>query len=772
LNRAKTHYPVAALFLLLFALTTPVRADSPRHVLLVLTDRLTWSDMAQVSASVKGTVGLMSPGRPLGPDPVASLYATVGAGDSVAAGDVSEGLLCRALHAASKRVAVIGDADGDDTGMYRPVLHVIPTPDIALFGRSACTDTEPLAPGGRLINPGLMALLTVQTLSGNHLVVVHLGDMERLEREDKAGFLLPAAYRTHRRVAVGAVAAYLNDVTSALAVPSAPSTHLILVGAAPVRAWDHLTPIVVADINSHAAQDSKVGDFYSSGGTRFDDTRGEPGTRLLTLFPLKEGTGVRDVLTSPTTHTPGLIAARDIAPTILTALGVPIPIQMTGAAVRSVATDRRGASKDLTRLDRITTLDQQVQTPVFWVFGFVGGFVVFISLGLFAIGKKVDGPVLRYALRVLTAWPLALLLASVFDPTSVGAYLGWIGLLSMVIGFLPSPTVIVFVTSVAVVIDAFFGSPLVARSILSGYALSGIRFYGIGNEYMGVLIGGALMAPVVFTPPPGFATPLPLSREGGFWRTLNRFFRQAERQDEGRKGVRRSQSLPQEAPTQDKETHRSVKTIVAGTPLPLGEGTGVRVGRRGLFLWFALVTFVLSFPAFGAKAGGAITATATFLFAWWELHGKRITVARMVGAIALGFAVVIVWGIVARLMGLTPTHIDAAVDALAAGRFGYIIGVTWRKIGLALRIILHPGTMVGIAALVGFGVFIKTLLGDRLRALWGRSPSFAAVVRAGLRGCVVALLFNDSGVIAAILIVTSLMMPIVYALFTAGSEVN
>lgn len=52
---------------------------------------------------------------------------------------------------------------------------------------------------------------------------------------------------------------------------------------------------------------------------------------------------------------------------------------------------------------------------------------------------------------------------------------------------------VALVTILVIILDAFFGQPLVKFSLFSSYPLQGLRFYGIGNEYMGVLIGLALL---------------------------------------------------------------------------------------------------------------------------------------------------------------------------------------------------------------------------------------------------------------------------------------
>ena len=46
---------------------------------------------------------------------------------------------------------------------------------------------------------------------------------------------------------------------------------------------------------------------------------------------------------------------------------------------------------------------------------------------------------------------------------------------------------------VTVTLDLLCGQPLLKGSLLSGYPLSGIRFYGIGNEYLGAISGFLLL---------------------------------------------------------------------------------------------------------------------------------------------------------------------------------------------------------------------------------------------------------------------------------------
>ena len=200
---------------------------------------------------------------------------------------------------------------------------------------------------------------------------------------------------------------------------------------------------------------------------------------------------------------------------------------------------------------------------------------------------------------------------------------------------------------------------------------------------------------------------------------------------------------------------------ISDSPLP-ERGRG---GGWGLLLWFAFVTFVLSFPAFGAKAGGAVTATATFLVAWRLLQNRPVRWPHLIGSIALGFGLVFLWAALSPVLHLRRTHLETAAEALGQGRFGYIAGVSLRKIGLAVRVALHPGTLLGLLAFAGIGVVIRKLLWGQVLAYLSQRPGETAILKAGLWGCLVALLFNDSGIVAAILILQCLALMLLHGLY-------
>ena len=656
--------------LLLFFLFLAFPAHARPQVLVIFADHLTLADVTRPDLPnfafmrQNGELALMSPGLAKKPDSVAAAYASLGAGDSIGVGNKSQGLLGAALCGAGIKTALLGNDEGDDIGLYRPALLFLPAPNISGNGSPFL---DPLAPGGEREDPVRLWTATQKVLRRADLVAVDFGDLERAEQENQRGFLLPSAYAKHREQALRALDAYLGLVMSGfsgpifLVVPTPPLS--------PDGAWNSLTP------------------FFA-----FHD--GPPGS-----------------LSSDTTQTPGLVAARDLAPTLLSALAVPAPVQMTGAAVRPAA----ASFAALMRLDRLVRLNQEAQDAIFWAVGIVAGLIVFSGLGLYLAGRMHGrlGQAARYGLRLLSAWPLALLLAPQAGPHTVSEYLLTIAAAVGLLALLPSPSVIFSVTALVLVLDGLTGTRLVSNSALSEYALSGIRFYGIGNEYMGVLIGGALLAAAL----PG-------------------------------RQYRRDPALLSWA----EKVQRPPRAETAVPSL--------------LIAWFAFVTFVLSFPAFGAKAGGAVTATAAFVVAWRLLCDRPVRWTHLFGSIAFGFALVFVWALLSHWLHLRRTHLETAADALGSGRFGYIAGVSLRKMGLAVQVALHPGTLLGLLAFAGLGLILRRLLWHQVTAYLSLRPREAAILKAGLWGCLVALVFNDSGIVAAILILQCLALLLLHGLYS------
>lgn len=209
---------------------------------------------------------------------------------------------------------------------------------------------------------------------------------------------------------------------------------------------------------------------------------------------------------------------------------------------------------------------------------------------------------------------------------------------------------------VLVVLDTCAHWGMVAHSALSGYYGSGIRFYGIGNEYMGLLIGAALM------------------------------------------------SVP--------------KRFLGGV------GAGI--------------VLLLGLPMLGANAGGAMAASVAFFppskKQWWR--------------VLLPFMVVAALALLDRLQpGAAQSHIGQA-----AGRGPSAWGeIVVRKLAMNARLTVAGPTLIALAATAIGGWQLKRLFARLDEELQGR------VVQA-LWGAGAAIVFNDSGTVAALLLLAPVIV--------------
>ncbi|SKA04566.1 hypothetical protein [Selenihalanaerobacter shriftii] len=226
--------------------------------------------------------------------------------------------------------------------------------------------------------------------------------------------------------------------------------------------------------------------------------------RKLTLTILA-GKGVdRGLLTSSTTKRSGIIANVDIAPTILDSLNVKNkPIQMIGNPIYTISTSRA--------LINLKRLNDQIIKTFTWRPTLIKGFIllqiIILILAAIIILFKNRIPdflknLVEYFLIVLLVIPLFLLLSKYFISFSLYSAIGLFLLLSLGIVYLLKRVVAHEIDTVLIILNLISGlliydlwneAGLIKRSVLGYSPVIGARFYGIGNEFMGLLIGTVLI---------------------------------------------------------------------------------------------------------------------------------------------------------------------------------------------------------------------------------------------------------------------------------------
>ncbi|MFL5842602.1 MAG: hypothetical protein ACJ77Z_19315 [Thermoleophilaceae bacterium] len=212
--------------------------------------------------------------------------------------------------------------------------------------------------------------------------------------------------------------------------------------------------------------------------------------------------GIRGQLRSATTRRDGLIAATDVAPTVLDALGIPVPDDMQGQRIEGRGRADRGAVQDMT--DRLAVVTARRGDALRWI---LGSWLVLLALLCVARGRDGMRAALRIGfLAVLWLPGVALLLAALAPSRLVEAAALGLGALALgaatdrLVRWPAAPAVPAAVVFVAHTIDLASGSTLTGRSLAGPNPAGGARFFGIGNELecmlsVSVLIGtGAALA--------------------------------------------------------------------------------------------------------------------------------------------------------------------------------------------------------------------------------------------------------------------------------------
>lgn len=409
-------------------------------------------------------------------------------------------------------------------------------------------------------------------------------------------------------------------------------------------------------------------------------------------------TGRIGLLTSATTRTPGLVANIDLAPTILAHEGAaPEPGAAGHPWTVAAAAD---PIPQVRRLDHATATNQAALVPVFGVLGVVCALVAFTGLYCAAVGRSARAQ--RVAALVLFTMPLAMLLAAPLRcetvPALSAAIVAWMLVLGAVAWGMTrnrptqGPALVMAATSVAILLDAVLNLRLVQFSMFSGYQIQGIRFYGIGNEYMGVLIGSAL-----FT---------------------------------------------------------------------ISSWPGPAVLRIALL---AGALIVLGHPGLGAKAGGIIVGSAALGLGVALVRGRQPTWRALALWTAAGIAAAfsVAW-LDRTASGDVGSHLGAALAAAQVRGASHLAEIVARKLSMNLRIATNP-IMLGAAVLAAIALGVASRTPAFQNGPWSDQPARAAGFRAAGMAALVALLFNDSGAVAAIFIVGPFIMGYLHDLFALAS---
>ncbi len=443
--------------------------------------------------------------------------------------------------------------------------------------------------------------------------------------------------------------------------------------------------------------------------------------RLLAPF-IKFDAMQQGLLFSGTTRRAGLISYVDIAPTLLQHFDI-----VTDAAVQGQLIQRSKAVPEGTvpldwllqeeeRMSKVYKLRPQLLYP------FVTFEIIVLALSLAVIVLRWQRTfkwlkVLLYAVLIapftmlVMGWMVRLTSEQLIFAFVILTFMGALALFKLrpilAIGW------IAFITGVSIVLDGLYGAYGMKHSILGYDPMIGARYYGIGNEYMGILIGCSLLAGAIG-----------LDK----WMRLERTEPAALEKD--RKAMQRGLSA------------------------------------FYLLLYLFIIFYFIS-PQWGTNAGGAITATVAFGICWirmWGIHQtKRVHLLTLLTCIA-GFGLIALAGLwlVNHFLIANESeqsHIGRAFDLLMSGRMDMIANMIWRKLEMNLHLIgvsswskvLITSILIIAAVLLNPTGYFRQWQQERPYMMYG----FSAISV----GSITALIVNDSGIVAAATMIVYAAVP-------------
>ncbi|MCS6949418.1 MAG: hypothetical protein NZ520_03030, partial [bacterium] len=205
------------------------------------------------------------------------------------------------------------------------------------------------------------------------------------------------------------------------------------------------------------------------------------------------------VLTSATTRTEGVVSDVDLAPTLLQWMG--LPLRVGEHPVRVVRKDPFSTAQSLAQRYR---WNAQALIPLGAVQVLGGLLAVLVSLRQVRGGSvsRRGRLLLSVAIGLLLSLPVGTVIAPYLPASNLTLYVANILLAAAGLSLLahwgaweqPFRAYIraCALSALVLLADMMGGQQGAKFSVYSAYALSGIRFYGVGNELMGVLVGCAL----------------------------------------------------------------------------------------------------------------------------------------------------------------------------------------------------------------------------------------------------------------------------------------
>jgi hypothetical protein len=524
---------------LLISMATPAFAASKRRVIVLFAPYLTWSDissmpnasalaerslLANMNVRAGGLMGASTPDRGAMVLSAGASLADPGIAGSIAnAYDASE--VVGATPARELYLEYFGEAPGNAQILFEGL------PAAVLANEDS---NNPASPGA--LGSTVHALGAKTAAIGNGDLGLHADQAGASRPAGEAaadesgtvdvGGVSDAMLATDPAAPFGVRASVDAILTEYRVVLSDPGVRLVVVDPGDLSRAATIAPSVTSPVAASAREqalrttDAVLGGLVAGAGP--DDAIVVIAQAVVSVPDVPAGYGPAiifdgeggGVAVSPSTHRDGVVTEMDVSATIISLLGgVPQPSMVGSAVYAGSIAGASTAPQRIAYLDRLDTSSVAVESVRMTV---VNYFIILTVLILLAatlvLYRTRDG--LPAWLPKVTRWVLLIPIATLLGAVLQYVFWAWpatgtevvvalvastaLALAIAIVPFRRSPVTLPLIvlsgmTAVLLMVDQWLGAPLSLFGLFGYSPLLGARYYGLGNEMAGLLLGSAFV---------------------------------------------------------------------------------------------------------------------------------------------------------------------------------------------------------------------------------------------------------------------------------------
>ena len=213
----------------------------------------------------------------------------------------------------------------------------------------------------------------------------------------------------------------------------------------------------------------------------------------------------------------------------------------------------------------------------------------------------------------------------------------------------------------------------------------------------------------------------------------------------------------------------AVAVIAFATALSIRQGPPAAHADRAAAILFLALTAIIGLPTLGANVGGAIAAVATGIILTLLLQGHRLQ-GRHIVYILIAITIVVFAILFVDYLSSSESHAARAASLISGGGPNQALMIISRKLATNFKLLLHSSwtniLMAGAILAIGLRLSSKEALDMTERDY----PSMLIGFKAIVLGSLAALIFNDSGVVAAAIMVLFATLSWLYLVIGAAQK--